>query len=160
MASKFLTGVTGGGSNELPGGQPATPLPLLQVDVDGKTKGSNANFYAYKKSDTPHRDATKIQREADIKTSEAKIQELEAKDQLTDEDRRRMAECREIIGKSREYLKMAENVDNQLLQAKAAQQAADAAAAQLQQSEEMSQLAREHEKMLNMQRLQDEHLLR
>eukprot|EP01043_Picozoa_sp_COSAG02_P040239 COSAG02_NODE_3239_length_7114_cov_295.628938_6_plen_175_part_00 len=152
MASKFLTGVIGGAIDE-----PATPLPLTQVDADGKTKGSN---FAYKRADTPHRDSTKIQREIDIKITEAKIKELEAQDQLTDEDHRRMAECRDIIDKAREYLKMAENVDKQLLQAKAAQREADAAEAQLQHSEEMSQLAREHEKKLSMQRLQDEHLLR
>ena len=156
MASKFLTGVIGGGSD---GAQPATPLPLVQVDTDGKTKGSNANFYAYKRSDTPHRDATKIQREVDIETAEAKIQELEAKDQLTDEDRRLMAQCRELIDKSREYLKMAENADKQLRQAKEAQREADAAEERLQQAEAMSLLAREHEKKLNMQRLEDEHLL-
>lgn len=158
MASKFLTGVIGGCSDELPGGQPATPLPPLQVDAHGKTKGSNANFFAYKRADTPHRDATKIQ--VDIDTAEGKIKELEAKAQLTDEDRRHVAECREIIDKSRVYLKIAENVDTQLLQAKAAQRESDAAEVRLQQAEEMSQLAREQEKNLNMQRLQDEHLLR
>ncbi len=138
---------------------PATPLPLQQTDEHGNPKGSNANFFAVKSADTPVRAATKVQREADIESSAAKINELQAKDELTDDDHRVIAECNAFIKKSRDYLKMIENVEKQLLQAKMAQREADEAEAELQQAEEISRLKLQHEKNLNMQQLQDDRLV-
>lgn len=137
----------------------ATPLPIQQLDEHGNPKGSNANFFAVKKAGTPVRAATKVQREADIESSMAKIAKLQAKDELTDDDRHQIAECDEFIKKSREYLKMIEKVEQQLLQAKMAQREADQAAVELQQTEEVSRTKLEHEKNLNMQQLQDERLV-
>jgi PDZ domain-containing secreted protein len=137
----------------------ATPLPIQQLDEHGNPKGSNANFFAVKKAGTPVRAATKVQREADIESSMAKVAKLQAKDELTDDDRHQIAECDEFIKKSREYLKMIEKVEQQLLQAKMAQWEAGHAEAELQQTEEVWRLKLEHEKKLKMQQLQDERLV-
>ena len=134
---------------------PASPLPLQQLDEDGNPKGSNANFFAVKNV----RVATKVQREAEIESSMAKINELQAKDELTDADRHQVAECNEFIKKSRDYLKIIEKVEQQLLQANMTQREADKVAEELQQAEEISRLKLEHEKNLNMQQLQDERLM-
>ena len=146
--SSFLTPFAGGGTKPV-------ALPVQMIGPNGEVKGSNSAHFAYMGADTPTRNETKLQRQMEIAVAREEMGALEATNEPSEEQQRRMQVLQEKINKCTVYVAMTEKADKKLSESQEAQRKVAELAEDIAQQDKLELLQREETKAESMMKLQE-----